>query len=90
MTPILEQLYYGHLRPFERIIPQDPEYRPLNRKISDIKQTLQTKLPPEDYQALETLLELHCDSGVLESAASFGYGFKLGALMMMEVLGGEE
>jgi hypothetical protein len=90
MTPILEKLYYGHIRPFERIIPQDPEYRPLNRKISDIKQTLQKKLPPEDYQTLEGLLGLCCDSSVLEAYASFEYGFKLGALIMLEVLGGEE
>jgi Family of unknown function (DUF6809) len=89
MNPILEELFYGHIRPFERIVPQDPGYRPLNRKISDIKQTLQTKLPAEDYQALEELLDLYCDSGVLESAASFGYGFRLGALVMLEVLGGK-
>ena len=88
MKPFLEELYYGHIRPFERIVPQDPEYRPLNRKISDIKETLQTKLSAEDYQALKELLELYCNSGVLESAASFGYGFKLGALVMLEVLGG--
>ena len=75
--------------PFERIVPQDSGYRPLNQKISGIKQTLQEKLPVEDYQVLEELLDLYCDSGVLEAAASFGYGFKLGALIMMEVLGGK-
>ena len=89
MKPILEELFYGHIYPFERIVPQDPGYRPLNRKISDIKQMLQEKLPAEDYQALEELLELYCNSGVLEAAASFGYGFKLGALIMLEVLGGK-
>ena len=87
--PNLEELYYGHLYPFERIVPQDPGYRPLNQKISSIKQTLQEKLPAEDYQALEELLDLYCDSGVLETCASFGYGFKLGARMMLEVLGGK-
>ena len=89
MKPLLEELYYGHIRPFERIVPQDPGYRPLNQKISDIKETLQEKLSAEDYQALAELLGLYCDSGVLEAAASFGYGFKLGALMMLEVLGGK-
>jgi hypothetical protein len=88
MKSILEKLYYGHIRPFERIIPQDPQYRPLNQKISGIKRILQEKLPAEDYQALEGLLDLGCDSSVMESAASFRYGFKLGALIMLEVLGG--
>ena len=90
MNPILEELFYGQIRPFERIVPQDPGYHPLNQQISGIKETLQTKLPADDYQALEELLNLCCDSGVLETCASFGYGFKLGALMMMEVLGGRE
>jgi hypothetical protein len=86
MKSILEELFYGHLGPFERIVPQDPQYRPLNQKISGIKQTLQEKLPAADYQTLEEMLDLYCDSGVLESAASFEYGFKLGALIMLEVL----
>jgi hypothetical protein len=86
MKPILEELFYGHILPFERIVPQDPKYRPLNQKISGIKQALQEKLPAEDYQTLEELLDLGCDSGVMETYASFEYGFKLGALMMLEVL----
>jgi hypothetical protein len=62
------------------------QYRPLNQKISGIKKTLQAKLPAEDYQTLEELLDLGCDSGVMETCASFEYGFKLGALIMLEVL----
>jgi Family of unknown function (DUF6809) len=85
MKPILEELFYGHLYPFERIVPQDPGYRPLNQKISGIKQTLQEKLPVEDCQALGELVDLCCDSGVLEAYVSFEYGFKLGALIMLEV-----
>ena len=86
MKSILEELFYGQIFPFERIVPRDPEYRPLNRKKSDIKQTLQARLPAEDYKALEGLLDLDCDSSVMEAYASFEYGFKLGALIMLEVL----
>jgi hypothetical protein len=82
----LEELYYGHIRPFERIVHQDPDH-PLNRKISDLKLALQEKLPAEDVQSLEELVDLCCDWGVLESAVSFEYGFKLGALMMLEITG---
>ncbi len=32
MKSSLEELFYGHIFPFERIVPQDPEYRPLNQK----------------------------------------------------------
>ncbi len=89
MKSILEELFYGQFFPFERIVPQDPGYRPLNRKESDIKQKLQAKLPAEDYQTLEELLNLSCDSSVMEAYASFEYGFKLGALLMLEMLGGK-
>ena len=86
MKSILEELFYGQIFPFERIVPQDPGYRPLNQKISDIKKTLQERIAAEDYQALEGLLNLGCDSSVMEAYASFEYGFKLGALIMLEVL----
>ena len=90
MNPILEELYYGRLYPFERIIPRAPGYHPVNQKISDLQEALEEKLPAEDYQALEELLDLGCDSSVMEAYASFEYGFKLGVLLMMEVLGGKE
>ncbi len=32
MKSILEELFYGHIFPFERIVPQDPGYRPINQK----------------------------------------------------------
>ena len=87
MKSILEEIFYGHIFPFERIVPHDPGYRPLNQKISGLKQKLQARLPAEDYQTLKELLDLGCDSGLMETYASFEYGFKLGALLMLEVLG---
>ena len=89
MKTVLEELYDGHIFPAELIVPQNPEYRPLNRKISEIKETWQKKLTADDYKSLESLLELYCESSVLEASASFGYGFKLGALIMLEVFGGK-
>ncbi|MFR9708900.1 DUF6809 family protein [Paenibacillus sp. MB22_1] len=31
MKSIVEEIFYGNLRPEERIVPRDPDYRPLNR-----------------------------------------------------------
>jgi hypothetical protein len=33
-------------------------------------------------------VELYCESSTLEASASFGYGFKLGAIIMPEMLDG--
>jgi hypothetical protein len=90
MRTILEELYDGRIFPVELIVPQDPEYRRLNQKISGIKETWRHQLSADDYGSLEKILELQCQSSVLEASASFGYGFKLGALLMLEVLGGRE
>ncbi len=56
MKSILEELFYGQFFPFERIVPHDPGYRPLNQKISGLKQKLQARLPAEDYQTQKTCL----------------------------------
>ena len=56
MKSILEELFYGQFFPFERIVPHDPRYRPLNQKISGLKQKLQERLPAEDYQTQKTWL----------------------------------
>lgn len=88
MKTILEELFDGYIFPAELIVPQNPEYWALNQKTAGLKETWQKKLSEDEYQALQTLLELHCQSMALEISASFEYGFKLGAMIMMEVLGG--
>ena len=87
MKPILEELYLGHLYPLEQIVPQDPEFHSANEKKSGLIKILETRLSAEDYQALEELLDLDCNISVMEAYASFGYGFKLAVLIILEVLG---
>ncbi len=90
MRSILEELYNGRIFPAELIVPKDLDYCSVNQTISDLKETWQQKLSTEDFKLLEALLELYYESSTLEASASFGYGFKLGALLMLEVLGGRE
>jgi hypothetical protein len=90
MKNILEKLYDGHIFPDELIVPEDPEYHSLNKKIAAVMETWHEKLSETDYQLLELLLQLHCESNAMEASASFVYGFKLGAAIMLEVLAGKE
>ena len=87
MKSFLEELYLGHLYPLEQIVPQDPEFHSVNEKKSDLMEILETRLPAEDYQAVEELLDVDCNISVMEAYASFGYGFKLAVLIILEVLG---
>ena len=90
MKSILEELYASNIYPDELIIPKDPEYHPLSQKISDILEMWEKKLSENDYNQLETLLELCSQLNSMEASESFIYGFRLGALIMTEVLTGKE
>lgn len=85
MRSILEALYCGDIRPVETIIPTDPEYRALNRKISETIKRWEKKLSATEFSELEELLDLRSKSGSMYAEASFINGFQLGALMMTEV-----
>ncbi len=89
MKTILEELYEGNIYPAELIVPKDPEYRQLNKRISDMLATWKEKLSEADYNQLEALLNLNAESFSMEASESFMYGFKLGSLIMIEVLNGK-
>ncbi|GIP59743.1 DUF6809 family protein [Paenibacillus woosongensis] len=85
MRSILEALYRGDIRPEEKIVPIDPEYHALNRKISESIKTWEKKLSETEFDQLEELLDLRSKSGSMHAEVSFINGFQLGALMMVEV-----
>jgi hypothetical protein len=90
MKTILEALYGGRILPFETIIPENPEYKQLGQEIIDITKKWQEKLSETDYKLFEDFLELCNDSWAMETAASFVYGFRLGAALLVEVLADRE
>ncbi|WP_110930201.1 DUF6809 family protein [Paenibacillus bouchesdurhonensis] len=85
MRSILEALYCGDIRPEETIVPIDPKYRALNRKVSEAMKIWEKKLSATELSQLEELLDLRSKSGSMHSTASFIRGFQLGALMINEV-----
>ncbi|WHX48240.1 hypothetical protein QNH46_19375 [Paenibacillus woosongensis] len=85
MRSILEALYRGDIRPVETIVPTDPEYRELNRRISEAIKTWEKKLSATEFSQFEELLDLRSKSGSMHAEVSFVHGFQLGALMMTEV-----
>lgn len=85
MKSILVELYNGSVYPAEQICPTVPAYRPVNREIGEIKQYLKDKLSDEDKQRFEELENLYCRSSSIEMTDTFVCGFRLAALMMIEV-----
>ncbi|MGO4953439.1 DUF6809 family protein [Paenibacillus sp. DRB1-1] len=85
MVIILEDFYYGILRPNELIKPSDPELQKINQKITDFLELFKERLSEEEFDQVEKLYDLQSDSSSLHSALSFIQGYKIGALMMIDV-----
>ncbi|MCD9024664.1 DUF6809 family protein [Cohnella silvisoli] len=89
MVSIIEELYNENLYPSARIVSKDPNYRASSHKINAAMDEWKSKLTKEDYDKLLELVDLHHSMHDMDSTASFAYGFKLGASIMMEVFNGK-
>jgi hypothetical protein len=86
MKSILEALFEGELSSAGKIIPETTEYHQVNGEIVNLTETWKQKLSEADYQSFEEFLELINKSNMMEAAASFIYGFKLCAALLLEVV----
>ncbi|MEK3703220.1 DUF6809 family protein [Paenibacillus sp. FSL R7-0198] len=84
MGSILEQLYYGNLRPEENIVPKDAEYRSINKEITAYIDKFQKRLSEEDFKQLEVLFDKMDQVHSIHSKEAFASGFKIGTLIMIE------
>ena len=87
---LLEQLYCGEFFPCENIRPTDPEYLPSRREAAKEDQWLRKRLGEEDLKHYERLYELSMDENYMNDCASFIYGFRYGALLMLEIMTGQD
>lgn len=81
----MEALYYGDIRPEESIVPTNPEYRTISRKVSEAMKIWKEKLSSDEFNQLEAMLDLRSQSELMHATDSFIHGFQLGAIMLMEV-----
>lgn len=88
MKSIIEELYYGNLHPEEHIVPSNPEYRPLTRKISALMEEAKQRFSEDDFTTLEEILDLNGESSSMVVSEAFVQGFRMGVLMMVEVFCG--
>ena len=89
MKSILEELYNGSVYPAEQVCPADPEYHPLNKEIVEEIDYFISKMSEEDRQRFDKLDELFNRSSYMYATASFVHGFRLAALMMIDVYSGK-
>ena len=87
MESILNELYFGNIRPCERNRVRDREYAGLTKKISDIVVHFRELLSPEEYAKFTEMRDLQAQSNLFEEVQLFEYAFSLGALLMIDVFG---
>jgi len=85
MTSIIEKIYYGDLRPCEESAPPTERYIKNRKDICAVEDQLLKRCTD-----CEELIEKYKDAlraeSQYESEADFARGFKIGAMIMFEIL----
>ncbi len=82
---ILEDLWSGRFYPAETVVPTSPEYREVNREISENIERLKAQLTREQFALVEQALEQIALSHSMELESHFCFGFAAGIRLQQEV-----
>ena len=84
---VLEKLWRGGLSPSERYCNKDSEYKRLLRSLCEASEKLSSELSPEGKKALEEHEQIQLDLIGISEEDVFINAFRLGARMMLDVVG---
>jgi len=87
---VLWQLYHGYLYPAANIRPKQEKYREAAHRAAVLSQEMHSTFPARDWNLFEQYQLADCEVQNCLQEATFIEGFRLGALTMLELLGGEE
>ena len=81
---VLEDLWYGNIRPVETFVDGNVEYRGLLRLVSKNREILESELSPKELELLEKYNLSVNEMNSISETAAFQYGFALGVQIMTE------
>ena len=84
---VLQELWRGNITPSERFVRSGSEYKKIAGKLSDEMDRLMEAISPEARKQLENIGNLRADMAVLSNEDIFIYAFRMGAGLMLDVLG---
>ena len=84
---VLQELWRGNITPSERFVRSGSEYKKIAGKLSDEMDRLMEAISPEARKQLENNGNLRADMAVLSNEDIFIYAFRMGARLMLDVLG---
>ena len=87
---VLDRLWRGGYSPADRTLTPDGEYRKALGKMCKEMEKFTALLSPEASEQLEALRVLHDDITIIRDTDTFIEGFRMGARMMLDVLGSHQ
>lgn len=84
---VLEKLWRGEISPMERCIRRGSQYQQASTAFCERLDQLLSELPSDTRKQLEALSDLKSDISLMENEDFFIYGFRLGAGMVLDVIG---
>lgn len=84
---VLKELYWGNISPTERSVRPGSDYKKASLEICKQLDLFLESLTPEEKQQWEAIDVLRNNLATMAEEDMFIYGFRLGARMMMDVVG---
>jgi len=87
---LIHHLFNGELNPSEIIGTSNDELLKIYEKLGELKPNLLKKLPSNVFSDLEQVDNLTEEAHDIHSRECFVYGFKLGAMLILEILSSKD
>lgn len=87
---VLRELWRGDISPTDRRVRQGSEYQQTAKEIREKMGEFLEMLSPEARERLEAINDLKSDLSVMANEDYFLYGFRLGARMILDIIGDYE
>ena len=82
----LKDFWYGNISPGEGRYHSKKEYKEAWRLVESMEDKLKEQLSPEDWELFTKYQDAEGKAGDIEDADIFIEGFRMGALIVMDVL----
>lgn len=86
MKSILHDFYLGRINPSERHSASNPEYKGIIKELDNEERYLLSRMSTDDSQHFQEFKKLLYHATSIDEVEIFKIGYKLGALMVMEVM----
>ena len=84
---VLDRLWRGEISPTERFVRPNSEYKKTSKQFGDEIDALIATLSPEAKRQMEVVDRLRTDLTLMTEEDVFIYGFRMGARMILDVVG---